>query len=363
MMLNKILHYFAVLLFIIFPLVTFSQEAIKTQEVVFSAQNDSISYGATVTLPAKEGQFPSLVILSGSGAQDRDGTMGGQKLFARVAEYITSRGYVVLRMDDRGVGKTTGNYENATTEDFANDALEALRYLKSLPNVDTSLMGLLGHSEGGAAMSIAATKSRDVSFLVSLAGLATNGYESLLLQNEALVDYSPQSKVDKMRSNEVNRLMFSTAYQYALSDSLENKLNNTYNYWKEKDDIYFKTLGIEHDHFRFPIWYYVKQATGRWYRYFVRYNAEKTLNLIDIPILAINGDQDAFVQSSNLDHWNVYSAAGRKGKVTTHLLKNTNHLMQYCGSKSPMDYNNLGPIEDSTMETIVNWLNTIIRNK
>jgi len=335
-----------------------SAQGFKSEEVIFQAKGDTISFGATITSPKEKGSYPAVVLVSGTGPQNRDCEMAGQPLFAQIATYLSARGYVVLRMDDRGVGKTTGNYMMATTADFAKDALQAVDYLKNYPNVDTKRIGLLGHSEGGAAISIAAAQSKDVSFLVSLAGLATSGLESLFLQNESLVNNSPLTPVDKKRSNEINRLMFAVAYQYAESDSLENRLNETFNYWKEKDNIYFATLGIEHDHFRFPIWSYVQQAIGPWYRYFVRYNAQMVLSHVDVPILAINGDKDLFVDPVNLDCWKNYSKSGQEGRVTTKLLPNVNHLMQACKTCDVREYSTLGAMPDSTLVTIIDWLDT-----
>lgn len=334
---------------------------IKSEEVSFNAKNDTISFGATITSPVSKGKYPALILVSGTGPQNRDGEMAGQKLFLQIAEYLSTKGYIVLRMDDRGVGKTSGNYMKATTADFAKDALEAVDFLKSYPQVDKSRIGLLGHSEGGAVISIAASQSKDVTFLVSLAGLAMNGLESLFLQNENLVNNSPLNVVDKKRSNEINRLMFAVAYQYASSDSLESKLNQTYDYWKEKDNIYFSSLGIEHDHFRFPIWSFVQQAIGPWYRYFVRYNSQLVLSQVDVPILAINGDSDLFVAPENLNYWKNYSQSGKKGRVTTIVLPKVNHLMQPCETCTTEEYIKLGSIPATTLDIIGSWLDRTVK--
>lgn len=334
---------------------------VKQKDVVFKSKADSITIGATISAPEKAGKYPAIIIASGTGPQDRDGTMAGTKMFARIANYLTPKGYIVLRMDDRGVGKTTGEYRYATTADFAQDVLGAVDFLKGEKNVDLSHIGLLGHSEGGAVISIAASQSKDVAFLISLAGLASNGLESLFVQNENLVNNSPLPEVDKKRSNEINRLMFATAFQYATSDSLESKLNRVYNYWKSKDDIYFKTLGIEFDHFRFPIWSYVQTAIGPWYRYFVKYDPQIYLSKIDVPILAINGSKDSFVDPVNLTYWKQYSRSGQQGKVTTLLLPSVNHLLQPCKTCAPSEYAQLGEMPDSTLDSIVKWLGDTVK--
>lgn len=338
-----------------------SAQSINQREVIFKSKADSITIGATISSPIKAGKYPAVIIVSGTGPQDRDGTMAGTKMFARIANFLTPKGYVVLRMDDRGVGKTTGEYRYATTADFALDVLGALQFLKTEKNVDLRHIGLLGHSEGGAVISIAASQSKDVAFLISLSGLASSGLESLFVQNENLVNTSPLKEVDKQRSNEINRLMFATAFQYANSDSLESKLHATYNYWKQKDDLYFKSLGIEYDHFRFPIWSYVQQAIGPWYRYFVTYDPRIFLSRVDVPILAINGSKDVFVDSINLTYWKQYSRAGQHGKVTTILLPNVNHLLQPCQTCLPAEYAKLGEIPESTLGSIVKWLKETVK--
>lgn len=338
-----------------------SAQSIQQKEVVFKSKADSITIGATISSPVKAGKYPAIIIVSGTGPQDRDGTMAGTKMFARIANYLTPKGYVVLRMDDRGVGKTTGEYRYATTADFAIDVLGALQFLKTEKNVDLRHIGLLGHSEGGAVISIAASQTKDVAFLISLSGLASNGLESLFVQNENLVNTSPMTAVDKKRSNEINRLMFAIAFQYAKSDSMESKLNAVYSYWKQKDDLYFKSLGIEHDHFRFPIWSYVQQAIGPWYRYFVTYDPQIFLSKVDVPILALNGGKDVFVDPVNLSYWKQYSRAGQQGKVTTILLPNVNHLLQPCQTCLPAEYAKLGEMPDSTLESIAKWLDETVK--
>lgn len=333
-----------------------AQSTYVADSIVFDGPRDSIRIGATLTTPTDGSSFPALVLISGTGQQDRDGKMADYPLFKHIAEYLSTNGIVVLRMDDRGIGETTGIYEHATTEDFASDALAAIAYLKTRPDIDPDKIGLLGHSEGGAAASIAALKSKDISYIISMAGLATNGLDALIQQNEDLVGDSPLDPRDKERSNEINKLMFATAYQYAESPLLEERLNETYNRWKQRDMAYFKTLGIEFDHFRFPIWSYVQQAISPWYRYFVRYNAEMVLSYVDIPILAINGDRDLMVSPKNLDNWKKYSLAGKNGKVTTKLLTNFNHLFQRCDACTIQEYRSLDPMPDEILEEIVNWI-------
>jgi len=326
-----------------------SQEYIS-DSVIFYSKTDSVRFGATITKPLKGKNHTAIVLISGTGMQDRDGTMGNIKLFSILADHLSKNGYVVLRMDDRGVGITTGKYSDATTYDFANDALQAVDFLKKYPGVNPDKIGLLGHSEGGAAISIAASMSNDIKFLISLSGLAMNGLDALISQNEAMVNNSSQIvSRDKIRSNEINGLMFKTAYQYADSTNMEEKLNQTYKYWRQRDSVFFLTQEDKYDHFRFPIWRYAQEAAKPWYRFFVRYNAEMYLSHVMVPILAINGDQDNMVVPLNLKLWKKYAGRGVNKNVTTFLLPGLNHLLQ------PIQKEN-GKISQEVLTIITDWL-------
>mgnify|MGYP001046939777 FL=1 len=152
------------------------------------AVNDTICLSGTLTIPA-DGQksHPAVVIISGTGQQDRDGTFGPHRPFCRIAAYLAVQGVAVLRTDDRGTGRSTGVYAEATTRDFADDALLMVAALKRQPGIDPQRIGLLGHSEGGAAVMMAAKNSPDVAFVITLAGLSTDGLTALKLQNNGLI--------------------------------------------------------------------------------------------------------------------------------------------------------------------------------
>ncbi|MHA4893561.1 alpha/beta hydrolase [Pedobacter sp. PWIIR3] len=259
------------------------------QERVTFKNTDTITFGGTISFPEAHWNGTAVVLMSGTGKQDRDAMMAGHPWFKTIAEYLNSQGLVVLRMDDRGTGETNGTYEDATTADFAKDALAAVAYLKTRKDLKIRKIGLLGHSEGGASISIAAAQSDDVAFLISLSGLALTGLESQILQNQDIVAAAPIPDYDKKRFNEINELMFETAFHYADSVNLHAKLNEEYNAWKVKDEAYFKTLNVEFDHFRFPIYSWSLSATRPWYRFFIKYNPADYLTKVKVPILAING--------------------------------------------------------------------------
>lgn len=338
-------------------------QASRTDSVLFEGGGKGIQLGGTLSFPAKGTKFPVAVILSGTGRQDRDGTMAGHKLFLAIADHLNQEGYAVLRMDDRGVGKSTGVYEQATTLDFASDALAAIRFLKGRKEIDPARMGFIGHSEGGAVMSIAASKSKDISFLISLAGLASNGYESNMRQNLALVEAAPIPEYDKKRHREVIQLMFDTVLKNVNSPVLDTIMRSTFTKWYKKDQEDFKKLNIEFDHFRFPIESYIMTATGPWYRYFMQFDPKPFMQGLKMPVLAINGDKDIFVAGKeNLNNWKNYLQEGGNKNVTTVLLPGVNHVLQHCKTCTAQEYASLDEtIAPEILETITSWLKANVR--
>jgi hypothetical protein len=339
-----------------------AQQSYQVDSVI-TIQSDTVQLGASLYLPKTKGKVPALVMVSGTGPQDRNGTMAGYPFFKQIATFLVGKGYAVLLMDDRGVGKSTGNYASATTADFANDALAAVKYLRTQSQINREKIGLIGHSEGGAASAIAAAQSTDVKFIVSLAGLASNGFASLVQQNEDLVNHSPLTVTDKNRANAINRLMFETALKYADAPDMADRLNETYNKWKKVDDSLFKLSGVAFDHFRFPIYSYVKQATGKWYRYFIKYDAQEVMKKIKVPVLALNGDKDLMVNPTvNLANWKNYIAAGGNKNVTTQLFPNVNHLMQHCETCKPDEYAKIkSGVSAAVLNTILSWLDREVK--
>lgn len=332
----------------------------QSRKVYFN-NTDTIRFGATYTIPAGKLSYPAIILVSGTGKQDRDGTMAGHKMFKYLADSLSAAGFAVLRMDDRGVGETNGIYELATTEDFANDALAALGYLQRQPGV--SKVGLLGHSEGGAAVMIAAAKDDKVAFVITLAGLATPGLEALRLQNKAIIDAAPISDYDKNRHWTINSMMFDTVYHYAGKPGLEQKLRDTYAQWKHKDDSAFaKDRPGEHDHMRFFIESYARQATGAWYQFHIKFDPARYLHEIKVPFFAMNGDKDIMVPAHpNLDNIREMLNEGGNYQVKTVLVPGMNHLMLHCDTCTNAELTKLhGDFDLAAWRSLKEWLVTHI---
>ena len=156
------------------------------EEVTFNNAEAVISLSGTFTRPAKKGKFPVVVLISGSGRHDRDGSMVTHRPFLVLSDYLTSKGIAVLRYDDRGFKKSTGDFNTATTADFAQDVLSAVSYLKTRKDINTKKIGLVGHSEGGIIAPLAANQSTDISFIVALAATGILGSEVSVLHSKSL---------------------------------------------------------------------------------------------------------------------------------------------------------------------------------
>ena len=171
-----------------------------TEDVVFENKVENITLAGTLSLPTKEGFFPAVILISGSGAQNRDEELLGHKPFLVIADYLTKNGIAVLRFDDRGTASSKGNFKTATTLDFATDVEAALEFLKTRKEIDQKKIGLIGHSEGGIIAPMVANKSKNVSFIILLAGTGIPGDELLLLQQELIGRASGISDKDLQKS-------------------------------------------------------------------------------------------------------------------------------------------------------------------
>ena len=326
-----------------------------TKDVQYYNADSSIHFGGTLTVPSGVKSFPAVVIVSGTGKQDREGTMAGHKIFKVIAEYLSSNGIAVLRVDDRGTGATTGEYEKATTADFAADAVTSAAFLRAYPGVKA--VGLIGHSEGGAAAYMAAVKSHDIQFIISLAGLATTGLKALQQQNRAIVATAGIPLLKQQRFNQINDIMFDTAYAYAASPDMEAHLRNAFALWNtadlakgEHDSVYAKSR----EHFFFPLESYIWQATGPWYRNHIRFDPVPYLKALKVPVLAFNGDKDIMVDADeNLGNFKNYVKNVKVIKVP-----GLNHLFQHCVTCTMQEPSTLKEeFAPEVLKEMVVWIN------
>jgi hypothetical protein len=304
----------------------------RSEEVRFTS--DGVELAATLTLPPGPGVFPAVVLLSGSGAQNRDGELMGHRPFLVLADHLTRRGVAVLRADDRGVGGSEGSLAEATSSDLAGDALAAVRYLRSRPEVAWRRIGLLGHSEGGLVAPLAASRSSDVRFLVLLAAPGVPGRELLPVQTRriALATGVPQSTVERQVALLEEGLALLTsgvgdaAARRGLLDVARRQLELAGG--RPGDAVTDASIAQEVDLMLTP-----------WFRFFLSHDPREALRRVEVPVLAIQGGLDLQVDAEqNLPQVRAALAEGGNRDVTIQRLPGLNHLLQTAGSGAPSEY-------------------------
>jgi len=333
------------------------QEPIKPypyyeEEVTFKNTEAQISLSGTLTLPHKKGKIPVVILISGSGPQDRDETFAGHKPFWVIADYLTRQGIAVLRYDDRGFGESTGDFSNATTKDFSTDVISAVNYLKSRTDIDSNNIGLVGHSEGGIIAPLAANQTKDVSFIVLLASTGILGSELSLIQSKTLRPF-PVPDED--------------AYEQAVRRAIKIASSN-----KEMADIkkelhrhYHATIApilkplVESDtRVSEIITGLVEMRTTPWVRYFYNYNPADELEKLSIPVLSLNGSNDTQV-SAKINQEGIRNALikGNNKDYKVLELENLNHLFQESKTGKMNEYSQIEQtFSPKALKEISNWI-------
>lgn len=331
----------------------------ETIEVFFENKPANVTLAGTLSVPKGDGPFPCAVMITGSGAQDRDEALMGHKPFLIIADYLTRRGVAVLRYDDRGVAKSTGSFAAATSDDFAEDALAGVEFLKTRKEVDSKRIGLIGHSEGGLIAPICAAKSSGVSFIVLLAGTGIPGAELLGIQSrliglasgmdEATVDRltSDAAKIYGMitagKSEEEVRAAIRDAATLQLKASPEGKGLTDEEVAKKAEE-----LAVSES----------KSLLSPWFKRFLKMDPRENLKKVKCPVLAVNGEKDLQVPpKENLGEIEKALKAGGNTDVTVLEFPGLNHLFQTCETGAPNEY---GEIEETfapvALETVAAWI-------
>jgi pimeloyl-ACP methyl ester carboxylesterase len=322
--------------------------------VKFENTIQDLTLAGTLTLPSGADRHPAVILISGSGPQNRDEEILGHKPFLVLADHLTRNGIAVLRYDDRGTGASTGDFQKATTADFSTDAESALHYLKTRKDIDTTQIGLIGHSEGGMVAPMLAARSADVAFMVLLGSPAVRNLQELLLKQDELIARSfgiSEKEIEQMK--EVNR----TAYLLVAtdSDSLKQKLTVLAKNNALKIPAQLIPKGMSKEQF---ISTQVDGLSSSWARYMMRYDPSEALSKVHCPVLALNGEKDLQVTpKDNLAAIQSILTKSGNTRVVTKELKNLNHLFQECETGSPKEYAEIDQTFSPTaLSEISNWL-------
>ncbi|MFP5501827.1 MAG: alpha/beta hydrolase family protein, partial [Candidatus Sericytochromatia bacterium] len=298
----------------------------------------------TLTLPEGKGPFPAVLLITGSGAQDRDQTIFGHKSFLLIADHLTRRGIAVLRVDDRGIGGSTGD-PNGTSLDFATDVEAGLAFLKAHPAVRKGQIGLLGHSEGGLiAPIVAARHPEDVAFLVLLAAQATTGGEAVMDQVRIYTEAHGEGKAAVDRKLALQRKVYEVLRQHdpqAAVQPLRALLADQFGQSPEGK----QQLEAQ-----------IQAVNSPWFRTFVELDPRPYLAKIEVPVLALNGSKDTQVLAKK--HLPGLKAALHESpSVKTYELPGLNHLFQPAKTGLPSEYGQIETTFDpEALELIGDWV-------
>lgn len=298
-----------------------------SRDITIPNKKDKVNLSGTLTLPDTIGKHTLVILITGSGPQDRNEELVGHKPFFVIADYLTRNGIAVFRYDDRGVGQSTGNFGTSTSLDFMNDVLSIVSYFRKQPHINSGKIGLIGHSEGGMiAMMAAAKKRKDIRFIISLAGPGVNIIDLLLRQTEDVLRAAGANEDMIEKTRALNFQLYNLALTEPNIDSVMNKISGfldeiTADLTEEEINEY----GFSKDNLRIS----AMQLFNPWMKYFLACKPSDYLKKIRCPVLALNGSLDIQVSADeNLEAIERFLKEGKNTKVQTIRLEGLNHLFQ-----------------------------------
>ncbi|MFC1541052.1 alpha/beta hydrolase family protein [Candidatus Latescibacterota bacterium] len=339
---------------------------IKYKEEFVRIENkaDNATLAGTLVIPQSNEPVPAVILLSGSGFQDRDETVYGHKPFKVIADFLSSRGIAVLRYDDRSIGGSTGDIYNATIYNFSADALAALEYLKKKKQIDPEKIGLIGHSEGALVASIAASESDDVSFIIMMSGLGIPWFENSYFAVEHGLNILGKSDEIIKANQRLMRIIYDVVKKGDNTSSTERSLNNEISRWRNSLTGEVKK---EIDSF-------TRNNSGHWeklanqfaeppYRFYASFDPASVLIKVKCPILALCGEKDVQISADeNLKKIEQIIKESGNTNYEIHKLKDHNHLLQRCETGLTSEYSE---IEESfspvVLEMIYSWINRLAK--
>jgi uncharacterized protein len=325
-----------------------------SEDVTFTNSKFNIKLAGTLTIPSGSGPFKAVILITGSGAQNRNEELMGHKPFLVIADYLSRNGIAVLRYDDRGVGGSQGKYSEATSFDLATDAEAAFEFLKNNPKINQKEIGMLGHSEGGLIAPIAASLNPSVAFIVSLAGPGVTGQQILIRQSQDIGRLSGLSEDAIKESTETNKKLFAVLRKEKDNNKAEKKILAIYKESLEKKKT--SKEDTEKAVNQLKTTFGANQYT--WFRYFIGTDPATFWKKVDCPVLALNGDKDLQVSANeNLPAIEKALKSSGNNSVKTIKVAGVNHLFQHCTTGLPSEY---GTIEETfspdVLKIISDWI-------
>jgi uncharacterized protein len=339
-----------------------SKKGFSEREIVFYSKADGILLSGTLTIPVNKHKIPAVVLIHGSGPHNRDLEFGDHKLFKDLAEYLSARGIAVLRYDKRGNGKSKGQFIPYDLDNFKNDGIAGVEYLKTMEEIDKSKIGAIGISEGGIVVQMMANSCNDINFAVLLGSPGVWGKDFF---------YASQLEMTKaagFNQSDINNMtvVFEKLWPLLVKDQLnpvEEKqgkllLKKLWDYidLESKNDFGYIDSNVD---------FWFNMYRGDMVRKYYNYNPKEVLSQLKCPVLALNGDKDVQVVSQvNLTAIKDALEKGKCKDFKTLELKNHNHVFQICKTGRISEYKDIkGTMSDESLSIIVNWIKTTTKTE
>jgi len=310
-----------------------------SEDVSFTNQEAGVTLAGTLTLPENGDSFPAVILITGSGLQNRDEEIVGHKPFLVISDYLTRQGIAVLRYDDRGFGESTGDVFTGTTADFADDAAAGVKFLSIDPRINKEKIGIIGHSEGAMIATILASESENIAFIVMLAGPGMAGKELLRLQAEKIMRASGENREFIEEVIELNEKLYDIVITETDDEKAEKKMRKAYAKFTkgmsedEKNRFGFSDYVIDTG---------IKELLNPWMRYFLTLDTKTYLRQVKCSVLVMNGEKDLQVPpGENVPLIETALAEGGNQNVSVMVFTNLNHLFQSATTGSPEEYSKI----------------------
>lgn len=316
----------------------FAQNNFKSEEVNYWNTTDSVHILGTLTMPDKGSKLPAVILITGSGTQDRDETILGHKPFKIIAEYLSSRGFAVLRVDDRGAGKTTlgKNPRAITSENFAKDVVSGIDFLKTRSEINPKKIGLIGHSEGGIIAPMVAAQTKDVAYIISLAGTGVSG--EVVLQKQLTMPIEAMPNLPSTFKQKYSLYVADVLKAYKQTNSQAEavaELDKITKNWKDNlsvDDAKYAG-GLTN------VYFTLKNMAIDWGRFFIKFDPKTAISKVKCPILVLNGSKDHQVfPEENLAGFEEGLKIAKNKHYKIIKLEDLNHLFQHAVTGLPQEY-------------------------
>jgi pimeloyl-ACP methyl ester carboxylesterase len=327
----------------------------RSKPTTFKNEDAGIKLAGTLTMPKDVEAPPVVILITGSGPQDRDETIADHKPFAVIADHLSRRGIAVLRYDERGVGASEGEFNGATSADLATDVEAAIERLKRRKDINTNQIILAGHSEGGLLAPMIASRRDDVAGVILLAPPGVNGAKIVINQSRLIAEVTGSANQDELDKQE--RLL-GIAFELLKADTAGT--DEFYQQFKTKAA---EVMGEESKDFELipQIEVAVRQLDTPWFRFFATYEPVPALSKTSCPVLCMIGSKDLQVDPKlNLPPIRKALTDGGNTDFTIAEMEGMNHLFQDCETGSPAEY---GQIEQTISPIALNMMSDWIKKR